>query len=114
MPHSPPLARTGISKRESIPSVEPADLYQVPFYTRYIEMMEYKSLGAVSLPNFKHMGEDETKKKNKKVTECMFTTCRLYVPYLMPLEKKIENDVSTFLRKAVKGLRESRTLYHLQ
>lgn len=50
-------------------------------------MMEYKSLGAVSLPNFKHMGEDE-KKRNKKVTECMFTTCRLYVPYLMPLGKK--------------------------
>lgn len=89
MPHGPPLARTGISKRESIPSVEPADLYQVPFYTRYIEMMEYKSLGAVSLPNFKHMGEDEKKKKkkNKKVTECMFTTCRLYDVPLMPLEK---------------------------
>lgn len=83
-------------------------------------MMELKSIRAVSLPNFKHMGEDEKKKKkNKKVSECMFTTCtcRLYVhnvPYLMPLEKKIENDVSTFLRKAVKGLRESRTLYHLR
>lgn len=52
-------------------------------------MMEYKSLGAVSLPNFKHMGEDEKKKKkkNKKVTECMFTTCRLYDVPLMPLEK---------------------------
>lgn len=93
MPHGPPLARTGISKRESIPSVEPADLYQGPFYTRYIEMMEYKSLGAVSLPNFKHMGEDEKKKKNKKVTECMFTTLTtvpvgcMYIPYLMPLEK---------------------------
>lgn len=44
------------------------------------------------------MGEEDEKKKKKKVTECMFTTgtCRLYVPYLMPLEKKIENDVSTF------------------
>lgn len=82
---SHPLARTGISKRESIPSVEPADLYQVPFYTRYIEMMEYKSLGAVSLPNFKHMGEDETKKKNKKVTECMFTTVPVGCMYIMYL-----------------------------
>lgn len=91
MPHGPALARTGISKRESIPSVEPADLYQVPFYTRYIEMMEYKSLGAVSLPNFKHRGEDEKKKKkNKKVAECMFTTVPvgcMYLAYLMPLEK---------------------------
>lgn len=81
-------------------------------------MMELKSIRAVSLPNFKHMGEDEKKKKkNKKVTECMFTTAPvgcMYIPYLMPLEKKIENDVSTFLRKAVKGLRESRTLYHLR
>lgn len=85
MPHGPPLARTRISKRESIPSVEPADLYQVPFYTRYIEMMEYKSLGAVSLPNFKHMGEDETKKKNKKVTECMFTTVPVGCMYIMYL-----------------------------
>lgn len=86
MPHGPPLARTGISKRESIPSVEPADLYQVPFYTRYIEMMEYKSLGAVSLPNFKHMGEDETKKKkNKKVTECIFTTVPVGCMYIMYL-----------------------------
>lgn len=74
----------GFSKRESIPSVEPADLYQVPFYTRYIEMMEYKSLGAVSLPNFKHMGEDE-KKKNKKVTECMFTTVLVGCMYIMYL-----------------------------
>lgn len=56
-------------------------------------MMEYKSLGAVSLPNFKHMGEEgeEDKKKNKKVTECIFTTVPvgcMYIPYLMPLEKK--------------------------
>lgn len=80
MPHGPPLALTGISKRESIPSVEPADLYQIPFYTRYIEMMEYKSLGAVSLPNFKHIGEDE--KKKKKVTECMFTTVPVGCMYL--------------------------------
>lgn len=87
MPHGPPLARTGISKRESIPSVEPADLYQVPFYTRYIEMMEYKSLGAVSLPNFKHMGEEEEQEGDRVyVHNC---TCRLYVhTYLMPLEKK--------------------------
>lgn len=55
-------------------------------------MMEYKSLGAVSLPNFKHIGEEE-KKKNKKVIECMFTTVPVgcmyigNVPYLMPLEK---------------------------
>lgn len=108
MPHGPPLARTGISKRESIPSVEPADLYQVPFYTRYIEMMEYKSLGAVSLPNFKHIGEEGEEVEQEGG--------RVYVHYLLYVgwKRKIENDVSTFLRKAVKGLRESRTLYHLQ
>lgn len=52
-------------------------------------MMEYKSLGAVSLPNFKHMGEDEKKKKNKKVAECMFITVPVGCMYLtlMPLEK---------------------------
>lgn len=47
-------------------------------------MMEYKSLGAVSLPNFKHTGEDE-KKKNKKVTECMFTTVPVGCMYIMYL-----------------------------
>lgn len=84
MPHGPPLARTGISKRESIPSVEPADLYQVPFYTRYIEMMEYKSLGAVSLPNFKHIGEEEGEQEEQEGDRVYvhYSTCRLYVPYL--------------------------------
>lgn len=83
MPHGPPLARTGISKRESIPSVEPADLYQVPFYTRYIEMMEYKSLGAVSLPNFKHMGEEgeqeEEEEQEGDRAYVHYSTCRLYI-----------------------------------
>lgn len=69
------------------------------------------------------MGEEgeEDKKKNKKVTECIFTTVPVGCMYIhvggtLPnaLGKKIENDVSTFLRKAVKGLRESRTLYHLR
>lgn len=76
-------------------------------------MMEYKSLGAVSLPNFKHRGEDEKKKKNKKVTECMFTTVPvgcMYIPYLMPLEKKSK---MTFQLSYVKRSRayESLELY---
>lgn len=81
-------------------------------------MMELKPLGAVSLPNFKHMGEEgeQGKKKNKKVSECMFTTCtcRLYVhnvPYLMPLEKK--KSKMTFQLSYVKRSRayESLELY---
>lgn len=51
----------------------------------------------------------------------MFTTVPVGCMYIhvggtLPdaLGKKIENDVSTFLRKAVKGLRKSRTLYYLQ
>lgn len=79
-------------------------------------MMELKSIRAVSLPNFKHIGEEgeQGKKKNKKVTECMFTTCtcRLYV-HTLPDALGKKKSKMTFQLSYVKRSRayESLELY---